>query len=219
MKLQILLKTSILKTIRFNLKYFSFRSIFKPKVLIARNVKLSRLKGKVIIPKKSFGHIGFSTNPLYKGKKSKTLFFNDGIIEIRGHFCISEGTSISILKDARLTIGDNVHISQMVQIECHKEIFIGNETIIGWDTLIMDSDSHSIIENGVVINQNCKIVIEDNCWICCRCMLLKGAVLPFGSVLAAGSIYTKNNNTFNNSIYVNNKCVRENIEISIEEAK
>lgn len=211
-RIRLLLKISIHKTLRLNYHYFGFKAIFFPKILIARNVSLSKLRGKIIISSNFIrGHIGFATNYIYYGKKMKTTFFNDGTIFIDGNFCISEGCSIVVKKNAILSIGSGVHISQNTQIECHKRISLGNKCVISWECLIIDSDTHPIYDfDKNLINPNKDIVLSDGVWVCCRCTILKGAFLQKDNILASNSILTKK--IFEENVIVhNNNIIKRNI--------
>ena len=55
-----------------------------------------------------------------------------------------------------------------------------------------------------------EIIIGDNVWIGCRCLLLKGCSIPSGSIVAAGSKITKKFEQ-NNSLLCDNKIIRNNV--------
>ena len=219
MKLSRILNTSIFKTIRFNLHYFGLKAFFKPKILIAKNVKLVSLKGKIII-NDSFkrGKIGFSNEQPEPSKRKNSYYFNyGGVLEIKGTtFEICKGTSIVVKKNANLTLGENFYLGPSSCISCEKEIEIGDNVMIGWETLIMDNDGHKIYSNETneLINSPKKICIHDKVWVGCRCLILKGAQITKGTIIAACGIVNKElTQTF--SIYVNNKVVRENVTFEI----
>ncbi len=208
---------SILKTIRFNLHYFGFKGL-KPKVLVARNVALKKLKGNVSITKNSKKcHIGFSTNYIYCGAKLKTTFYNEGNIAINGNLCVSRGCSIVVKKEGKLEFGNDVHISQKTQIECHKSIILSDNSIIAWDCLIIDSDTHPIYTlDGELINGNREIIIGSGSWICCRNIILKGAYVPKDSILAAGQIYNKK--LYDDNVMIaGNRVVKRDFTINMED--
>lgn len=79
----------------------------------------------------------------------------------------------------------------------------------------MDTDSHPILSNGIVINQPKGFHIGDNVWVGSRCTILKGAAIPAGCVLAAGSILSKRLSC-NNAVYASAKVLREKIHWSGE---
>lgn len=55
----------------------------------------------------------------------------------------------------------------------------------------MDTDSHQIYQDGIQINPDQAIVIENDVWIGSNCTLLKGTIIPEGSIVAAGSVISK----------------------------
>lgn len=88
---------------------------------------------------------------------------------------------------ASIKIGDFVSIGERTEIRCTKEIVIGDHSLIAWDVEIMDTDFHKI-DNKII----CKPVhIGANVWIGCRSIILKGVTIGEGSVIAAGSVITK----------------------------
>lgn len=86
-----------------------------------------------------------------------------------------------------------------------ESITIGNNVNIGGDCLIMDSDAHphDYIQRRREFEQKvglekyletipcAPIVIEDDVWIGARCQILKGVHIGARSIIAAGSIVTK----------------------------
>lgn len=54
----------------------------------------------------------------------------------------------------------------------------------------MDTDFHKIFDQITHnrLNHDSPIKIEDDSWIGCRCIVLKGSVIPKGAILGAGSV-------------------------------
>ena len=90
---------------------------------------------------------------------------------------------------ARLDIGDWCSIGDRTEIHCGKKIMIGKHVIIAWDCVIMDRDYHSPEGTLEIFNP---VVIEDNVWIGCRSIILKGVIIGEGAIVAAGSVVTHN---------------------------
>lgn len=106
-------------------------------------------------------------------------------------------TQIIICKGATLRIGDYSGMTS-VSIFCKKGLTIGKNVNIGAGTLIIDSDFHSLNwEDRTdrfkdVINSNSKeITIGDYAFIGSRCVILKGVNIGVRSIIAAGSVVTK----------------------------
>lgn len=114
------------------------------------------------------------------------------------------GCFATTTKGSEIIIGNNVGISSAC-IWAQKSITIGNNVNIGGDCMIMDSDSHphDYIQRRREFEQEvgtekyletipCSpIVIEDDVWIGARCQVLKGVHIGARSIIAAGSIVTK----------------------------
>lgn len=139
-----------------------------------------------------------------------------GKIKIGDNFVFTSGEAINPIcrnirgcfatttNDSEINIGDNVGISSAC-IWAQKSITIGNNVNIGGDCLIMDSDSHPHdymkrrgefavevgLEKYLETIPCAPIVIEDDVWIGARCQVLKGVRIGARSIIAAGSIVTK----------------------------
>ncbi|MBR1467652.1 MAG: acyltransferase [Bacteroidaceae bacterium] len=88
-------------------------------------------------------------------------------------------------RKARLTIGDKVSIGDRTEIHCGNNISVGNRTLISWDCCIIDRDYHAFNSET---EKTCPIVIGENVWIGCRCLITKGVSIGDGAVIAAGSV-------------------------------
>ena len=94
-------------------------------------------------------------------------------------------------------MGENFSITAESQICAKKLIHIGENVLMSWQCLVMDTDWHSICLDGIKANDDIKVSIEDNVWIGCRSTILKGAVIPRGCVIGANSnvvgVFTEKN--------------------------
>lgn len=113
------------------------------------------------------------------------------IIHWGGNICIGRGCRISISRNAKLTLGTSFNITGNTTIYCTKEITFGNDCLLSWDILIMDTDSHDIIdEDGVKINYPKSIQIGNHVWIGCRNTILKGVTIGDNCIVSANSVVT-----------------------------
>lgn len=101
------------------------------------------------------------------------------------------GSKLIISKGAELIIGDNFIISSNSEIICKTRIEIGNDCLLSWDVLIMDSDMHKIFQNGKCVNRAKPIVIGNHIWIGCRSSVLKGVRIADNTVIASSSVITR----------------------------
>lgn len=99
--------------------------------------------------------------------------------------------------NAKIIIGDNVGISSTA-IHSNLKVEIGNNVKIGGNTVIYDTDFHSINfnERGAEkedigkVNRK-EVLIMDNVFIGAHCTILKGVVIGENSVVGAGSVVSK----------------------------
>ena len=180
---------SIPKTLRFNLHYFPFKTAIKCPVMVSRRVYLRELHGKVTIPENADTasvKIGFGDVGHYDRKRSRSIWQVSGEVDFKGKASIGHGSKISVR--GKLELGDGFNITAESTIVCAKDIRFGNDCLLSWDVLVMDTDEHPIYnKEGERINEDRPIMVGNHVWIGCKCMLLKGAELPDNTILAAGT--------------------------------
>ena len=191
-----------IKTLRFNLKYFPLSQAILLPVYISRKTWLNCLKGSIKINgriKPGMITIGFGDVGIFDKKMSRSILQIKGKIIFNGSAVFGHGAKISVYEGGILTFGKNTQLTAESALVCEREIIFGNDCLLSWDILIMDSDSHRIYElDQKVANYPKPILIGDNVWIGCRVTILKGVIIPNGCVIGSGSVVTKrfcNNNT------------------------
>lgn len=89
---------------------------------------------------------------------------------------------------SRIIIGDNTSIGDRTEIHAGRLVEIGSGCNIAWDVCIMDRDYHKFNSEQEQIRP---VRIEDNVWIGCNVLVMKGITIGKGAVIAAGSVVTK----------------------------
>lgn len=107
---------------------------------------------------------------------------------LAGNCQFYSGVRLEIGPGAVLVIGNGTYLNRNTLIVCEDRVEIGENCKIAWDVIIMDSDLHPIDETPIV---NKPVTIEDQVWIGCRSIILKGVTIGYGAVIAAGSVVTK----------------------------
>lgn len=162
-------------------------SIFKIcfyKIIYNKQLKINNLlesymleNSKIVI--ESGGKLIFRTAPICR----ENVKFNiNGFLEIGKNVFINKDSSINIR--GKMKIGDNCLFGENVKIYDHDHIFYLNDKII--------ERTKFIIKN---------INIGNNVWIGSNVTILKGVSIGNNSVIAAGSIVTKN--VKENTVYKN----------------
>jgi acetyltransferase-like isoleucine patch superfamily enzyme len=174
-------------------------------VYISRTVEFLHLGGTVEseVQKGKRISIGFGNS------SRKTVWDNHGTILFEGNAHIGAGCTISNKKI--LCFGKDFAMHKNSDIIAYENITFGKNCLVSWECLIMDTDFHKIVQADICINPNEEIKIGDNVWLGCRCTVLKGASIPEGNVVGAGSIITKKLAN-KKSVYVGNKKIYDNIE-------
>ncbi len=107
----------------------------------------------------------------------------------------NENTILTIQKNARLIVGNNVGLSN-INIFCQTKIIIGDNVLIGGGSNIWDTDFHSINFQERIIKHDSnvkseQIIIEKNVFIGANVTILKGVTIGEGAVIGAGSVVSK----------------------------
>lgn len=134
-------------------------------------------------------HVQFGQLPRLRGR---TFVKNSGTFTVGDHFSVTSypiPVSIVVSHDASLIIGNNVFLNYGVDIGVTKKIYIGNDAKIGPLSNVIDSDYHEI-EPGVGIASS-SIFIGNNVWVGRQCIILPGVTIGENSVVASGSVVTK----------------------------
>ena len=95
---------------------------------------------------------------------------------------------ISCARNARLSFGRNVFLNQGVRIACSREISIGDNALLGDETVILDNDYHGVADSPT---KAAPVRIESDVWLGTRVIVLRGVTIGRGSVVGAGAVVTR----------------------------
>ena len=165
--------------------------------------KYRQLKNKLEIfgkLRKSKIKISGDNNILYIGKntllRDSNIFIkgNNNILYI-GDDCVVNNTSIILDNEgAEIKIGNKTSIAkaQIVSLEPYK-IEIGEDCMLSYDIEIRNTDSHKIYDKDTNkrINEGKSVNIGNHVWLGMRAIILKGVNIGNNSIVAGGSIVTK----------------------------
>jgi acetyltransferase-like isoleucine patch superfamily enzyme len=106
-----------------------------------------------------------------------------------------------------LEVGSDTFINQGVRISCSHRISIGRDCLLGDESVILDNDFHAL--PGEDAPGCAPVVIGDHVWIATRVIVLRGVTIGESSVVAAGSVVTKDIPPFSLAAGVPARVVRE----------
>lgn len=157
------------------------------KNIILQKYRLFQIKKHIV---KKGGHVGKGTRFRVAGVFSygKNLVLNTKGLDISFH------NNIVIHPNAKLSIGDNVGLSQ-ISIECANSITIGDYVNIGAGCLLIDSNFHSTDwrirrdrKLDVSDAKTAPITIGNDVFIGAKTIVCKGVSIGDRAMIAAGSV-------------------------------
>jgi acetyltransferase-like isoleucine patch superfamily enzyme len=204
------------KTIWFNFKYLPFEQAIHFPIILSRNVYLKKMEGSIVFNcpiKYNLVNFGFGEIGIFDEKRSRSIWQVSGKVVFNGKALLGHGTKISVDKKGILNVGSNFKVTAETAIVCHNKIEFGENCLLSWDILIMDTDSHSVIDSNGNKNTMLKpIYIGNHVWIGCRATILKGSVIPNDCVIGANSVLNSKYE-ISNAIYAGSpaKLMKQNI--------
>jgi len=115
--------------------------------------------------------------------------------------CKQCGTNVSIYENVYivephgLSLGNNVSIHPISYLDAAGGIKIGNNVSIAHNTSIL-TPNHKWLDNDVPIKYNPmelkKVIICDDVWVGCGCRIMPGVTIESRSIIASGSVVTRN---------------------------
>lgn len=85
-----------------------------------------------------------------------------------------------------LVIGDRVFVNQGAVIHADESIVIGSHVLVGDGVAICDTDFHEVDPGGGVTRS--AVVVGDHVWLARSVLVLPGARIGEGTVVAAGAV-------------------------------
>ncbi len=150
---------------------------------VRRYPPLSIAGGLLLVP-----HFGFRGPIYWSGGFPKPKIVNrGGTLRAKG-LIIFGGCRIELYKGAEISIGVGSFMNRNVSILAEERVTIGEFALIGWDVTITDTNEHDWPGIGV---RCAPITIGDYVWLGARSIILKGVTIGDHSVVAAGSVVTR----------------------------
>lgn len=139
------------------------------------------------------------------GKYSDITIRKKGQVEI-GNKLYTRSNFHMLVEGGKCTIGDNCFFNHNCSITCLDKIEIGNRCTFGNNLVLVDHDHDFRNKKNDFLCRS--VSIGDGAWIGANVTIIKGVTIGCNSVIAAGSVVTKN--VPDNCMWINGKV--EHIE-------
>lgn len=185
---------SVPKSFWVSLHFFRLKDALKLPFFVRYNCVLKNLSGDIKINsggvKTAMFHFGFNNVGIFDKKYERSILDIQGRVEINGKVDFGHGSRLVVCTDGMLSLGKNFVNTAKGTIVCTKHITIGENMLMSWDTLIMDTDWHSVQDTitGTIYPSAKEIIIGNGVWMGMRSVILKGAIVADGCVIAANAL-------------------------------
>ena len=142
-----------------------------------------------------------SAGPIRFGVFTNQMFVaprDHGSLVVREGGRLTAGFDVRIAQSCRIQVAGELHLSDRVRLNhscmvlASRRISIGEGTLIGPDTMIIDDDLHQTgSAQPASETARAPISIGRNVWVGSRCSILKGVHIGDGAVVAANSVVTR----------------------------
>lgn len=203
---------SLPKILIFNFYYLPFYQAIKLPIFISYRLKLRDMRGSISIDQCKTGiiQIGFNSFGFIVGH-GEALWSSTADIHFEGKTRI--GCNPKFRLAGTLTFGHEFEAGHDFMLMCQNNIIFGTHVLLSWNNTIMDHDGHRIFDNNnTELNAPRPISIASQTWLGCHVTVLKGSILPEGTIVASHSLITKQfNEKF--TIIAGNPCkvIRKNV--------
>ncbi len=133
----------------------------------------------------------------------------DGNISMGDSVTIGKNVSFDVHPDGRLTVGNNVNLTQDIIIASKLSVSIGDDVLVAERVSIRDAD-HGVRQGRAIFKQELiakAVVIENDVWLGAGVCVLKGSYVSRGAVIGANSVVIAKSNILPYRIYVGSPVV------------
>ncbi len=133
----------------------------------------------------------FRAYPLQKSRvKSHLWVQKDTHVSIGRNFRMETDSKLRVSEGGKLTVGNSCFINCGAYITVMGETTIGNNVQIGPNVMIFDHDHDYKTDGGIAAGKFVKgeIKIGNGVWIGANSIVLRGAEIGDGAIIAAGSV-------------------------------
>lgn len=110
-----------------------------------------------------------------------------GDISVGDDVGLYPGVRLAASEGATLSIGDGTYLNRNTLVHARERVTIGAGAMVAWDVVITDTQGHG---DGPDVGPTAPVSIGDRAWIGAKALVLGGARIGDGAVVAAGAVVT-----------------------------
>lgn len=225
-KLKFFLTINWIKTLYFNFKKFSFSIAIKTPVVFYGQVSFQSIKGEVVINGPiERGMIGFGQQfEINKKRKKIAEVFIEGKLIFNGPMHMGKDVFLYIAENATCNFGYMSCLGSEVKLICMESITLGEWTGIGYQSQVIDTNSHPMIntETQEKYPITAAIVLGSHNAVSNRVSFMPGTKTPDFCVIASNTLCNKDYSNFGKNILIGGipaKLIKENYSRDWENEK
>lgn len=178
-----MLKINFIKSIFINFRFFGVQGLIKLPIILQYGSSIHGSKKSIVFRKP------LQFNMLFLKFKNTISIQKGGKIIFHGRkACFNHMNGVLVGPTGVFEIGDSFFANGFAEFNCRKRIVFGDGCLISVHTMFLDTDYHTITQDGNVINLDKEIIIGNRVWIGCNVTVLKGTVIGNDIVIGAGSL-------------------------------
>ena len=207
-----------IKTYYFNYKKFPYSIARKLPVFFYGKVKLSSIKGNIIIDapiKKAMIGFGQPYELVSRSKRTAQLVL-EGTFVFKGHVQFGIDYFIFIAKDAYCELGHLASMASNGKIICKEKIVLGNYARIGSEAQLIDTNFHQMMNTltGEKYPMTAPIELGNYNFVSNRVTIMQKTKTPNYCTIASNTLCNKDYTKFGENILIGGipaKLLKENI--------
>ncbi len=205
-KFQYVFSINWIKTFYFNFKMLPLSSAKHLPFLFYGSVSFEGLNGNVFInaPVK-FGMVGFGQDyEVFKTSTNSSQLTLNGDLVINGHIQFGKDYMVFIHKTGTLEMGHLSSLGTKGKIICYKRISFGENARIGFESQLIDTNFHKMIDlDGNYLGPlEGEIKIGNYNWISNRVSIMKNSQTPDYCTVTSNSLLNKDYNSFGTCVLI-----------------
>jgi acetyltransferase-like isoleucine patch superfamily enzyme len=206
------------KTLYFNFKKFPFSTAIKLPVYFYGSVKFSSISGQIVLDapvKKAMIGFGQPYEIITRSKGTAEICLK-GAIVFKGHVQFGKDYFVYIDENARCEMGHMASLGGNGKIICYSHIVFGDYARIGFESQVMDSNFHQMIDTTTneKLPMAGPIRIGNYNYLGNRISVMQHTITPDYCTVASNSVCNKDYTAFGNNVLIGGipaKLLRENI--------